>query len=242
MTTPPASDRALVQRATGTLRRQILTGGRLPGQRLPPAEALAGELGIEPDHVEDVLGQLETLRLVVRAPDGAWRIADWRRIAEINLVPYYLIETPWGPEKAAMVEDLLLIRRDVLADAAARAAERASEAELDALAAIGEQMRASRGDTARLVELDLRFIMALVDATHSLPMRWMANSLLRLYGTFVRHYPNTWAITRDHFGFLDELLKSLRARDPDEVRAVVRAHFETSDAFVLSLVRRYAAR
>ena len=222
------------------MRKEIFSGKRPPGSVIASLDTLALELDADVSVVHEALASLSAKGLIELRPDETAYIPDWRKSADLSILGDYFWDAPHGEEKAFVAEDLLYVRRIVLSEAAGKAAIKATYEELDCLQNIAEEMRGSRGDTLALVELDLRFLHALVDATHSLPIRWMANSVFHMYEPLVRAFPNVWAIQRDHFTFLSELLRGLRARDQEETRGLVRAHFERSDAMVISLVRHYA--
>lgn len=222
------------------LRKQIFSGERAAGSRIESLGIFAEELGADLSVVREAILSLSAHHLLELRPDESVHISDWRKSADLSILTDYFWDAPRNEEKARVAEDLLFVRRIVLSEAAGRAALKATDQEIEALQEIAEEMRGSRGDTSALVELDLRFLHSLVDATHSLPIRWMANSVFSMYEPLVRSFPQVWSIQRDHFTFLAELVRGLRARDHEEACRLVRNYFERSDAMVISLVRHYA--
>lgn len=222
---------------TARLYREILSDRHPAGTCLGTAAELARGAGISEALAREALAELRANSLVEVFPDGTARVKDWRRSAELTVLPLYFQHAPRSAEKSRLAEELLHARKVVLAEAAAWAAERASEADLLDLRELVVSMRDCRGDTTSLLELDRSFLTALVASTHSLPMRWMANSFFRVYDQVIRALPNIWALPPDHFAFLDELLAALEAKDPEETALIVRRHLDRTDPLISALIR-----
>ncbi|NUN15766.1 MAG: FadR family transcriptional regulator [Myxococcales bacterium] len=229
-----------VKHTAARLRSAILCGEFAVNTALPDAQSIANENNVTEQIVREAFRDLQALNLVEILPDGRAVVQQWRRSGELPILPYFFLESPDPAEKASVVEELLHIRRVVLGEAAAQAAEHALADDLRRLDECIEAMRVYRGDTHRLVLLDLDFHEYLLDASHSLSVRWMANSLIRVYREFIHRYPGIWRLSHDHFTYLQELMTALRGGDPEETRAVVQRHLETSDQIVSAMVRMYA--
>lgn len=229
-----------VRQTAARLRASILRGEYAVDTPLPDVGEIAGAHQVAGQVVREAFRDLQALNLVEILPNGRAVVQQWRRSGELPILPYFFRESLDAGEKASVVEELLHIRRVVLAEAAAQAAERAHADDLLRLDECIEAMRIFRGDTQRLVLLDLDFHEYLLDASHSLSVRWMANSLIRVYREFIQRYPGIWRLSQDHFTYLQELMAALRGGDAEETRAVVQRHLEASDQIVSAMVRMYA--
>ncbi len=215
----------------------IVTGALRSGQTLGDLAALAARFKLDATALGRALGTLESMGLIAFRPKGDVVVRDWERQAGIGVAPHFLRDRRDDPRTASVLDDLLHVRRALLAEAAAVAAERATPEQVAKLEQIVAAMDATRGDTAQLIALDHRFMGALIEATHSLVFRWLANTLLAVYLDIARARPHGWSIAQDHFAWLRQLLAALAARDPDAARAAVLAHLETTDPVVEAVVR-----
>ncbi|MEL6476867.1 MAG: FCD domain-containing protein [Pseudomonadota bacterium] len=156
----------------------ILQGVLRPGDRLPAERELAEQMDVSRPTLREALADLEASGLVVARPGGGTFIAD---VLGSAFAPP-LIELFARHDTALF--DYLDFRRDVEGMAAAQAAERATEADLDIIASVFERFEAATGkrnqeDAARI---DAEFHMAIVEAAHNVVMTHMMRSL---YGLLV---------------------------------------------------------
>lgn len=226
-----------VERVGGSLVAAILAGRWPTGAELPSAAELATEFKVTPDVVRLALRDLRALHFVAVGPQSEAVVRPWRRAAELPVLPAYFRHAPASAEKVAVAADVLRVRRVVLAEAAARAAECATLEDLQDLDEIVESMRSERGDSGSLLALDRRFLDRLIVSTHSAVIRWTANSFFRVYDDVLRALPDIWSLPHDYFSYLEELLETIRAQDPEETASVVRRHLERTDPLVLALIR-----
>lgn len=231
----PLADRVTV--LADVLVGEILSDRWAAGACLPPEDELARTHAVDRETVRLALRDLRGLNLVTLAPDGAAVVRDWRVAAELTVLPHYFRHAAASREKIDVAADVLRVRRIVLAEAASRAAERATPADLASLRELVDSMRDCRGDSPNLLLLDRRFLGRLVDATHSPIFRWTANSFFHVYDDVLRVVPDIWSLPQDHFTFLDELMVTLAAHDPEETAVVVLRHMERTDPLVLALIR-----
>ena len=89
-------DRPIWVQLTEQLTEQIVSGGYLPGARVPPVRELAGEAGVNPNTMQRALAQLEADGLVITnrtagrtvTEDGAAIAAVRGRLAEQKVDQY----------------------------------------------------------------------------------------------------------------------------------------------------------
>jgi GntR family transcriptional repressor for pyruvate dehydrogenase complex len=220
------------------LQRQILEGALPPGERLPPERELAERYGANRNTLREALRRLEQLRLVTVRHGHGVTVADFRRTGTLELLGPFLRAQGPSPDAAAVVLDLLLARLQVLESAVRLAAERATPEDAERL----EQLAADQadalnaGDRARLVAGDLALVDILVDAAHSLPARWTANTLLEVYRDLTAQLPDLWVLEPGFLGYLHRMLDALRAHDVEAAVEATREHYRRVDARVLSML------
>src|SRR5438105_3403699 len=94
----PVHKKSLAESIAHQLRCNIFAGQPQPGSKLPPERELAESLGTNRNTLREAIRSLESLGLIsVRQGDGV-RVADFRSEAQLNLLPYYLLEHPVGAE------------------------------------------------------------------------------------------------------------------------------------------------
>jgi GntR family transcriptional regulator, transcriptional repressor for pyruvate dehydrogenase complex len=167
------------------LRRVILSGELGPGDRLPPERRLAESFGVNRMTLRGALGQLAAAGLLEVRQGRGYEICDYRAEGGPELLPG-LGELATRPsERAAMVDDLLRVRRHL-----ARAVlEKLTELEVDALpvrAAVDAFAAAvEKGDMLAVAEADLGIVRALLAATQSAVLQLCSNPVERA----VRQWP-----------------------------------------------------
>ena len=186
------------------LRNQIFDGTLQPGDRIVESR-LARELGISQTPVREALRELEQMGLVVSYPN---RGSSVRKVEPVDAAEMYSL------------------RAHLEAMAVARAIDRMSEDDLDALDGFIDGMleAATNDDPERLTELDTAFHeYILTCADHALllrtwqgisPLNWTAMTVIRLKDRNLselaeRHRP---------------VVAALRARDVTAADAAIRDH------------------
>jgi len=161
--------------AVESLGRRIVSGDYPAGAVLPPADDLARQLGLSRPTLREALQTLAAKGLVVaRAKVGtrvrdqsAWSMFDadilaWRQaagLAEGSLAALYEIRQSLEPAAAAL------------------AAERRSDVDVERLAALGEQLRLDAGVVADFVAADVEF--------HRLVLEMSGNPFMRSIGALI---------------------------------------------------------
>jgi DNA-binding FadR family transcriptional regulator len=162
------------------LRRAILGGELRAGEKLPPERKLAASFGVNRMTLRNALGQLARARLVEVRQGSGYSVRDFRSEGGPELLPGLgeLAEAP--SERAAIVEDLLQVRRHL-----ARALlEKLSAIEPD-LGPVREAIEAfavvteSGGDADAVAEADLAVVRSLLAATQSPVMQLCTNPVER---------------------------------------------------------------
>lgn len=196
------------------LLEEIGRGALSPGARLRETE-LAERFGISRTPIREAIRQLEADGLVAHIPrQGATiRVLDYTEVMELYEM------------------------RAVLEGTAARLAARAaSDLELDELAALNEELSATR-DARAAYELNRQFHMTLLDAAKN---RYLIKSVSALQKTLLIIGPSTLAeadrasqAVKEH----GDLLDALKGRDGTRAETLMRAHIEAAHRVRLKALR-----
>ncbi len=201
----------LVREATyEKLKRSLIEGVLNPGERLSEIE-LAERLGVSRTPVREALMRLAQEGLVELQPGrGAW-------VRELT------------PEE---VREVYEVRAALEAEAARLAAERATEADLDALIAAEEALRRlPRTDVAAQTRADARFHARLVATSKNRELERLFHqldaklALARRFSSDENQSPKTLAEHR-------AIVAAIRDRDPERAAAAARDHIERFKALV----------
>jgi len=206
------------------------------GDKLPPERELAERLGVNRTSLRQALHALALLRLVeIRAGDGAY-VRDFRRDASSEaMLLRDLLRDELDP---VLVLEALEARGLVETHLAGLAAERATEADLAALAEALEAMaRAHAAGDPSFIELDWAF--------HGQICRMSSRQLLpQLLSSFTallrgRPYQLFVQLAREHFSIEEHrrILDALRRRSPEDARQAVADHVQGVERFLRGVRR-----
>ena len=238
----PVQKRSLSESIAQQLRRNIFAGLPQPGSKLPPERELAESLGTNRNTLREAIRSLESLGLVsVRQGDGV-RVTDFRAEAQLNLLPYYLLEHPLETESLSVLEDILMMRRTLLALAAQRVAQRRDEASLGELRYLLEQQQTPNRSREAMLKTDLEFFACLIRASGSLVMRWLFNSFVPIYDQILEGYPELWIVPDNYLEFLGRVVASVEAARPDDAHDAVLHYFESVDLTIVVVATQLASQ
>lgn len=198
----------LYVRIAANIREEILDGALAPGQRLQE-QSLAGRYGVSRVPVRDALRRLEVERLIEVAPNrGAVVIAI-------------------SPAQAAELLQVRLVLEELIVG---HAAERRTEADLDALRNVVERgQRSVRGARpSDLVGLNTEFHQLLGRASHNPTATGLVEQLrprieLVYAGRLPRRAQSSW---EEHTAILD----AIAAQDIEGAGAAMRVHLRHAAA------------
>ena len=199
----PISRTSLHDEVTARLRDMIVEARLKPGERIQELE-LAGALGVSRTPVREALKVLASEGLVELLPlRGAVVKVFTARDAQDMLAMIGLLE-----------------------EFAARAACRASDAEIAAIIALHERMRAhfERRERPEYFALNQQIHNAIIEAAHNQTLS-MLHGILRARMRRIRYIgngaPDNWrAAMEEH----EEMIAALRQRDADRLAAAMGAH------------------
>ncbi len=200
-----------VEAIARTIALAILRGEHAPGANLPSLRDLAEAHAVTLPTVQRVVARLEAQGLVTARHGSGVRVLDPARHAELSLTPLWFEALP-PPEAAALLSDLLAVRRVVAGHLVAGARD-AVAAALPTLAALLADLLGTV-DIARRAERDLAFTATFVEATGNRAVRAVFRSIERLVLEVPWAAEAFYARWEAHDAALQAMAQALVAPDP----------------------------
>jgi GntR family transcriptional repressor for pyruvate dehydrogenase complex len=203
-----------------TLQRMIVDAEIAEGERLPPERELAAALGVSRASVRDALRRLELIGLVDRRPGRGTVVVDPHR-SELSGDLLERLDVP-----VRTLKEVMDLRATLEPPIAARAAERATRADLRRLHEVQSALEAPHSLDAG-IELDVRFHSEIARATHNpllvrlvdIASEWFGASR----GAALQTEKRRQAMLVAH----RTILQAIEARDPDAAERAMKDHIET---------------
>jgi GntR family transcriptional regulator, transcriptional repressor for pyruvate dehydrogenase complex len=217
------------------LRRQILSGQLSGGERLPGERELAQRYDTNRNTLREAVRMLEHARLVTVRHGQGVTISDFRKTGTLELLPPYLEGASDLGEVVHLLEDILPARLLVLEFATRLAARRSDREDLARLRDIAELLVAAfeRGDPVVLAHGFQRWLDALIEAGHSVAVRWIANPFLEAYRELMDRFPALWVLDPTFPKHLGELNDAIEAADEERAIEALRTYYHRVDAGVM---------
>jgi GntR family transcriptional repressor for pyruvate dehydrogenase complex len=158
----PVERRKVYEQIAEQLLGQIGSRRLKPGDVLPPERELTETFRVGRSSIREALRMLESQGVIQPANGGVFVVADAANPLESSLRLLFALDSEAG------MHDLFELRRILECEAAALAAERRTDAHLTEMDAAIEQMASAleeSGHGQRFIEADLRFHLALAEAT-----------------------------------------------------------------------------
>jgi|GEM_PF-1234512 len=228
----------LADRIAWELERRILSDELAPGDKLPAERTLAADLGTNRNTLREAIRKLEQQGLVrVRHGHGV-TVQDFRASAEMGVLEPFLEHGRDPTERTTIMVDLLRVRGDLMGTIASFAAERCTDEDRARLREIAAAQEAAlvAYDRFALAHGDVQWLDAVVDAAHSLTLRWLANSVLAVFGGFAERFSGFWILDPAYPEHLRDVERALARRDATAARDLVRGYYARTDARVLDLI------
>jgi GntR family transcriptional regulator, transcriptional repressor for pyruvate dehydrogenase complex len=217
----------LSDRIHSRLRAEILSGALPAGAAVPSERRLSDQLGASRHAVREALKRLQEAGLVRISQGGATRVRDWRHDGGLDLLLALAASGDVPPELEAERAGMEL-RACIGADAARRAAERATAAQRAEITARAEALAATADPERRNVEYE-RLWDVVVDGAANVAYRLALNTL----------------VAGQHVLVLDAARVGAELRDDKTIRALARAITEgragDARAIAAELLERSAA-
>lgn len=214
------------------LRRQILRGELAPGERLPGERELAAKYGTNRNTLREAVRKLEQARLVTVRHGQGVTVADFRTTGTMELLSPFLESARDLSEVAHILEDILPARLLVIEFATRLACKRADRNDCNRLEDITDLLIAAfdRGDPVVIAHGFQRWLDALIDAGHSVAIRWIANPFLEAYRDLLDRFPALWVLEPSFPQHLRDLISALKDSDEERAIEVTRAYYRRVDA------------
>jgi DNA-binding FadR family transcriptional regulator len=215
---------------------RIVRGDLRPGDALPTEEELGAEPGVSRTVLREAIKVLAAKRLVESRPKTGTRVLprdEWNLI-DPDVLAWRLESNP----DEQFFTDVIELRRIIEPQAAALAANRATEAEVEELAQSFEEMSAALadGDPGAYLIPDLRFHAIILEACHNELLEEMAKMLRAVFrALFIR----TSATRAQGLPLHGAILEAIRNRDAEAAERATRALIGDTAA---SLARTQASR
>jgi DNA-binding FadR family transcriptional regulator len=226
----PVRRESVSRQVTEQIRRRIFEGRLRPGDRIPSERELSDQVGSNRNTVREAIRTLEELNLVHVRQGNGMVVRDFRHEGELTLLPFFLAEGADAGESMQALGDVLRLRRLVLAEAAALAAERAAPEDVARLRAAAETAGVDGPEAWRA---DLELFHALVAASRSLVAIWIFNTFARAFTGVMERLPGLWVQQPGRAETARSLVRAVENHRPEEARKVLDRYFEEVDRAVL---------
>jgi DNA-binding FadR family transcriptional regulator len=194
------------------LGRRIVGGEFAPGDALPTEDEMVVRFGASRTILREAMKTLAGKGMVEIRPKTGTRVrpaAHWHHTDPDVMVWHY--ET--GPSQP-FLDALIDLRRVLEPAAAARAAERASDAEITTIASAYQEMCGTLGDKVAHGAADQRFHAAIFAATHNVMLARMIDLIaIGIFGNTVSAPDTIVEGQRRSLPLHRDLLAAIRARD-----------------------------
>lgn len=232
----------IAQQVFEDLRRQILSGEIAAGERLLGERELAQKYGTNRNTLREAVRKLEQTRLVSVRHGRGVTVSDFRRSGTPELLAPYLQAGPEMHEVADIIGDVLEPRTLLLEYACRLAVRRAEPQDVERLTDIGDLVIAAfdAGDTAVLARGFQRWLDVLVEAGHSISVRWIANSLFDALRDTLERFPNLWVREPTFPQYLRDVADAIRIGDEEQAVRSTRRYYERVDRQLMALLRALA--
>lgn len=212
---------SLHRQVAGRIGSLIAQGRIEPGSVLPNEAALGAEFGVSRTALREAIKVLASKGLVdVRRKTGT-RVRP--RVEWNMLDPEVLSWLFSGPGVPPGLNDLMEVRKAVEPAAARLAAVRATSDDLAELRDAHSGMERSTGDLPSSVESDLRFHLAVLDATHNAFMRPFGALIQTALRASFRLTNSNVTLYRKTLSLHGAVADAIEARNGDEAEAAMLA-------------------
>lgn len=222
--TPRKCSQGLAHDIVTTLTQRILLGQMAPGEKLPSESAIVGEYGVSRTVVREALSKLQAAGLVeTRHGVGTFVLArDQRQGLHLN------------HDTAVSVRGILELRLGLETQAAALAALRRSEVQLQHMREALDDYQASLANNDSSVEPDVRFHQLIAQATGNTyftdVIQHLGNSVIPRTRINAEERGDTDLMKLGQLANLEHeaILNAIRRQDPDAARAAMLLHLSNS--------------
>jgi GntR family transcriptional repressor for pyruvate dehydrogenase complex len=216
----PTSSRKLYESVAQSLLGQISASSLRRGDQLPPERELTERFGVGRSSVREALRMLESQGVISSVTGGAFVVAEGSNPLNRSL------ELVFSLDEHARMHDLYELRRIVECEAAAMAARRRTQGQLDAMKLALSEMDASLSDPKgqRFINADLRFHLAVGEAADN---KLLLSCLDAVRDVLRRALLTMFLMPGSPESAVEEhrrIYRAIEANDPGAARAEMHAH------------------
>ncbi|MBB5751507.1 FadR/GntR family transcriptional regulator [Prosthecomicrobium pneumaticum] len=218
---PRIADRqgSLSDRVAAEIGRRIVSGLYPPGETLPTEPRVQEEFGVSRTAVREAIRLLSAKGLTVSRPKIGTRVrprSEWNML-DPDVLKWQIDQKPSDEFIYALFE----MREIIEPAAAARAAERRTEEELERLTAAVDDITRRPRASAEQIKADLEFHMTILEASH--------NPMLRSVGAMIESallfsFSIGWRVAMDDGSILQHraVYEAIRDRNSEEAYLMMR--------------------
>ena len=226
----PVARQSVVDAVADRLRGEILAGRLRPGTRLPSERELALALGVNRLTLRASLARLEALGLITTRHGAGTLVASWRERAGLEMLGTLVKGLKVAdPAWHDLVRSALEIRRILASEAVALAAERHTDADIDAIATCAQVLREHVDDPVAFARVDLAFMRAVCKAAHNVGLELFLNTFAR----WPDEHPQLVAMLYDDCAstamLYPAVIDVIKTRDGEVARRVARRALDSMD-------------
>lgn len=216
------------------LRLQILAGKLSPGERLPGERELAAQYGTNRNTLREAVRRLEQARLVTVRHGQGVTVADFRKTGTMELLAPLFEASSDYMELSQIVHDILPARLLVLEFAGRLAVQRADHSDITRLRDLTDLVvtASAAQDPSVIAKGFQRWLEALIDAGHSVAMRWVANPFLDSFRELLGRFPEVWVMDKNFPEHLRSFIAALEEGDEEKAIQSLRSYYNRIDAAV----------
>lgn len=213
----PIERRKTYELVADSLIEQIRARTLRPGDVLPPERELVEAYRVGRSSVREALRMLESKGLIESRGNGAFSVANFRNPLNESLDLLLSVEE-------ATYAELFEVRRILEGETVALAAARRTKAELEAMAAIVEEMAGGLSSEQRFITADLRFHLAIAEASRNRVLVHLMHAIRELLQRSLSsayHVPGSPERAVEMHRLI---LEAVAARRPEEARRQMQEH------------------
>src|SRR5688572_14602453 len=226
----PVARSSVVDAVADRLRNEILAGRIAAGSRLPSERELSLALGVNRLTLRAALARLEAMGLVVTRHGSGTEVAAWQENAGLEALGMVMASLDQGePAWVELLTSLLEVRRILVAEAVALAAERHSPEDIATMQRIAGEQTARLGDALGFARGDLQFQRAVLRAAKNVGFELMLNSFARFPDEYPHLIETLYDKREDSLPFYGACIELIKSRDGAAARDTLRAAFNMMD-------------
>lgn len=231
----PVARSSVVDAVSDRLRNEILAGRIPAGSRLPSERELSLALGVNRLTLRAALARLEAMGLVSTRHGSGTEVVSWRERAGLEALP--MVMNSLDRDEPAFLEllaSMLEIRRVLVSEGVALAAERHTEEDLVAMKQIAAEQHKNLADPLAFARGDLALQRVIVRAARNVGLELILNSFTRFPDEQPALVAELYDGREQALPFYDVLVELVRAGDGEAARHALRTAFNAMDQEWLS--------